>query len=176
MKKMISVAMLFLCACLPASAKSGQADGKPQLAFQTVTAGEMVFQGAVEGKNLRVRIFAPTSGWIAVGFDPDYMMKGANFILGYAENGQAVIEDQFGVASFRHQRDVDLGGKDDVSEKAAAVLPGGTEISFTIPLDSGDPYDKKLEAGKTYTIILAYGNTTDLNKRHKKKYTAELKL
>ena len=176
MQKMIVVAMLFLCACLFAGAKPGQADEKPQLAFQTVKAGEMVFQSAVDGKNLRVRIFAPTSGWIAVGFDPEFMMKGANFIIGYAENGQAIIEDQFGVSSVHHQRDVDLGGKDDVLEKAASVLPTGTEISFAIPLDSGDPYDKKLEAGKTYTIILAYGNTIDLNKRHKKKYTADLKL
>jgi hypothetical protein len=176
MKKMIAVATLFLCACLPASAKPGQADEKPQLAFQTVKAGEMVFQYALDGKNLKVKIFAPTSGWIAVGFDPDFMMKGANFIIGYFADGQAVIEDQFGVSSVHHQRDVELGGKDDILEKSACVLPNGSEISFAIPLDSGDPYDKKLEAGKTYTIILAYGNTIDLNKRHKKKYTADLKL
>jgi hypothetical protein len=176
MQKMIAMAMPFLCACLLAGAKPGQADEKPQIAFQTLNAGEMVFLSAVDGKNLRVKIFAPTSGWIAVGFDPSFMMKGANFIIGYAKNGQAVLEDQFGVSSVHHQRDVDLGGKDDILEKAASVLPNGTEISFTIPLDSGDPYDKKLEAGKTYTIILAYGNTTDIDKRHKKKYTADLKL
>jgi len=176
MQKLIAMAMLCLCTCLQAGARSGQADEKPQIAFQTVKAGEMVFQSAVDGKNLRVKIFAPTSGWIAVGFDPSFMMKGANFIIGYAEGSQAVVEDQFGVSSVHHRRDVELGGNDDVLEKSARILPNGTEISFTIPLDSGDPYDKKLETGKTHTIILAYGSTTDLDKRHKKKYTADLKL
>ena len=176
MKKLIAVAMTIACGHLVAAARSGQAEAKPPIAFQALHAGDMVFQSAVDGKNLRVKIFAPTSGWIAVGFDPSSMMKGANFIIGYAEGGQAVIEDQFGVSSFAHQRDVELGGKDDILEKSASTLPNGTEIRFTIPLDSGDPYDKKLEVGKTYKIILAYGKTTDLGKRHKKKYTADLKL
>ena len=174
MQKMI--AMAIGCGCLLVGAISGQAQEKPPIAFQTLHAGEMVFQSAVDGKNLRVKIFAPTTGWIAVGFDPKSMMKGANFVIGYAEGSQAVIEDQFGVSSFHHRRDIELGGKDDVLEKSAGILPNGTEIGFTIPLDSGDPYDKKLEAGKTYKIILAYGKTTDLSKRHKKKYTADLKL
>ena len=33
-----------------------------------------------------------------------------------------------------------------------------TTISFSIPLDSGDPLDKPLVAGKKYTLLLAHGN------------------
>jgi len=176
MKKMITLAMIILCGTLLAAAEPGQDETKPQIAFQTANAGGMVFQSAVDGKNLRVKIFAPTSGWIAVGFDPESMMKGANFLIGYAEGDRVVMEDQFGVSSFHHKRDVDLGGKDDILEKSASILPKGTEISFTIPLDSGDPFDKKLEKGRTYKIILAYGKTTDLSKRHAKKYSVEIEL
>ena len=176
MKKMIAMAWMILYGFLFAAAQPGQAEAKPQIAFQTLNAGEMTFRSAVVGKNLRVEIFAPTAGWIAVGFDPEFMMKGANFLIGYAVGDQVVIEDQFGVSSFHHQRDVELGGKDHIMEKSASTLANGTEIRFTIPLDSGDPYDKKLEVGKTYKIILAYGTTTDLGKKHRKKYAAELKL
>ena len=176
MKKLIALAMIISCGHLFAAAMPGQADMKPEIVYQTLKVGDMVFQSAVEGKNLKVKIFAPTSGWIAVGFDPTSMMKGGNFIIGYAEGDHAVLQDQFGVSSFRHKPDVELGGKDDILEKSAIILASGTELRFTIPLDSGDPYDKKLEAGKTYPIILAYGKTTDLAKRHAKKYSADLKL
>jgi hypothetical protein len=176
MKKIIALVIIISFGYISAVAKPGQADNKPQIAYQTVKVGAMVFQSAVDGKNLKVKVFAPTTGWIAVGFDPKFMMKGANFIIGYAENNQVVIEDEFGVGTFRHKRDVELGGKDDILEKSANILANGTEISFTMPLDSGDPYDIKLEAGKTYKIILAYGKTTDLTKKHAKKHSAELKL
>lgn len=176
MKRMLVMGTIFLGNCLFMLAKPGQADMKPQPVYKSLKVGEMVFQSAVDGKNLKVKIFAPTTGWIAVGFDPKSVMKGANFIIGYAEGGQAVLQDQFGVSSFRHKPDSELGGKDDILEKSASVLANGTEIAFTIPLDSGDPYDAKLEAGKTVPIILAYGTTTNMSKRHKHKYSATLEL
>ena len=37
------------------------------------------------------------------------------------------------------------------------VQNGVTELRFTIPLDSGDRYDRVLAAGKTYKVNLAYG-------------------
>ena len=34
---------------------------------------------------------------------------------------------------------------------------GITRIRFTIPLDSGDAFDKVLEQGRTYKVIYSYG-------------------
>jgi len=52
---------------------------------------------------------------------------------------------------------VDLGGTSDVSNVTGQVQNGTTTISFTIPLDSGDPNDIVYAKGNQYKVILAYG-------------------
>jgi hypothetical protein len=176
MKKMTVLAVMLFCGYLLATAVPKQMDAKPELVYQTLNAGDMIFQYAVDGKNLKVKLFAPTTGWIAAGFDPGFAMKKANFIIGFAEGDKVVIEDHFGSGLFSHKTDVELGGKDDILEKSAAIRADGTELSFTIPLDSGDAYDKKMEIGNKYKVLLAYGASSDLTKKHKKKSSVKMQL
>lgn len=81
MKTMIAMVTMVLCGLLPAVPLRGQQGGPPTITYKTLTIGDMVFRSIVDGKNLKVRIFAPTTGWIAVGFGPKSAMKGANFII-----------------------------------------------------------------------------------------------
>ena len=111
----------------------------------------------LEGGNLGVELTGPTTGWVAVGFDPEMMMQGANLIIGYLESGTPSLRDDWGVATTSHASDVDLGGSDDVTVDGGSESGGETTIEFTIPLDSGDEYDKPLSPGNTYPVILARG-------------------
>lgn len=111
----------------------------------------------LEGGNLGVELTGPTTGWVAVGFDPDQMMQGANLIIGYVESGTPSLRDDWGVATTSHASDVSLGGSDDVTVDGGSESGGETTIEFTIPLDSGDDYDKPLSPGSTYPVILARG-------------------
>ena len=126
---------------------------------------------------LKVKIFAPKPAGLLVGFDPKSTMKGANFVIGYVEGNQAVLQDQFGVSSFRRTSLTWNWAEKMISWKSRlSFSPTARSSVSPFPWIPGDPYDKKLEAGKTYPIILAYGKTTDLAKRHAKKYSAELKF
>jgi len=119
-----------------------------------------------EGKLLRVKVKAPTTGWVAVGFDPEKGMKGANIVIGYVKDGVAVAEDHFGSGAVAHKADTKAGGTDDVTGVGGSEADGATELSFSIPLDSGDARDKPLVEGSQYKVILAHGAKDKLSLRH----------
>jgi PKD repeat protein len=145
--------------------------------YEQVEVGGMRLRWKVKGEDLDCILSGPTTGWIAVGFDPTIGMESANIIIGYVYEGEYVeIRDDYGTAPSGHTADVAMGGTDDVSNVTGSETAGTTEISFTIPLNSGDTFDKELIPGNTYTIMLAYGSADDLDSYHSERFTTEIKL
>ncbi len=110
---------------------------------------------------LRVGLVSPGTGYVAIGFDPDHRMKGADFIIAAVEDGRLLIRDDYGDGSVRHTADTLLGGTDDIIEAAGSERNGGTTVEFVVPLATRDEYDKTLVPGRTYHILVAYHNTSD---------------
>ncbi len=102
-----------------------------------------------------IAISAPTTGWVAVGFNPSTMKKDADLIIGYVKGDSVFIQDNFGVSAVLHEPDTSLGGTDDVHAASGSEEDGVTRIAFSIPLDSGDKYDQKLARGESVKVILA---------------------
>jgi len=133
-----------------------------------VTVKVMAFLWKVDGDSLKVKLAAKTTGWLGVGFnpEPDQGMKGANFLLGSVKDGKAVVEDHFGTMKTNHKADEKLGGKLDVSDISGKETDGVTEMSFTIPLNSGDNNDKAIVTDGDTTVMLAYGKSDIMILKH----------
>ena len=118
--------------------------------------------------SLIVSVTAPSTGWVAVGFEPTSFMNGADLIIGYVESGTASIRDDYGTGQVTHDSDVNLGGTSDIRTLSGSQAAGETTISFKMPYNSGDQFDKTLEEGQTYTFIFAYGadNADDFTSTH----------
>lgn len=106
---------------------------------------------------VRIKLTAPTTGWLAVGFEPTSFMNEANLLIGYVSGGTAHARDDYGTGTVTHESDVVLGGTDNVELITGSEASGETVLEFRIPLNSGDAYDKVLMDGTTYTVIFAYG-------------------
>lgn len=127
--------------------------------WQEVTVSGITLRWATtSATELSVELSAATTGWVSVGFDPVMGMQGANIIIGYYASGSAEIRDDFGVAPTGHDADTNLGGTSDLTVDGGSESSGVTEIQFTIPLDSGDQYDKALVPGNSYLVMLAHGS------------------
>lgn len=128
--------------------------------------------------SLRIKITAPTTGWIAVGFDPISFMEEANLLIGYVSGGTVHIRDDYGITIHTHDADTNLGGTDDVTMITGSESSGETMIEFRIPLDSGDQYDKVITEGTTYLIIFAYGanGSDDYTSQHAWAETVSLEI
>jgi hypothetical protein len=111
----------------------------------------------VSGSNLEVELTAGTTGWVAVGFDSGYHMENANIIIAYVGSGSIYVRDDYGTAENVHQSDSVLGGEQNAGDQSGSEAGEVTTVAFTIPLDSGDLWDKKLEEGHSYQIVVMYG-------------------
>jgi hypothetical protein len=99
-------------------------------------------------------------GWVALGVSPIDVHSGANFLFGTVVDGETLVSDEFGSGRYEHVQDTSLGGTSDIVEYAGTET-SGTVIELKIPLDSKDVYDTFLEAGKIYSIIVAYQESED---------------
>jgi hypothetical protein len=126
---------------------------------------------------LRVGLVSPGTGYVAIGFDPERGMEGANFIIGNVQDGKAAVRDDYGISETGHIADTDRGGENNVLSSAGSEWPDQTIIEFVIPLDSGDPTDKPLIPGNTYPILVAYHGTNDaFSVRHTRRGSGEIQL
>jgi hypothetical protein len=138
-------------------AEPADASAADETPFATAEAIGMTLAWRIAGTELEVELTGPTTGWIAVGFEPSRAMKDANILIGYVDGDDAVMTDQFGTTMVAHRRDQEIGGSRDVLVISGSETGGETTIRFAVPLDSGDEYDQPLAAGETARVILAYG-------------------
>ena len=135
--------------------------------FKEVEVKDFIFQWKIDGENIDIILSAPTTGWIAVGFDPGRMMKDADILIGYVENNEVFMRDDFGAGYTKHKADTDLGGTDDITITGGSEIDEKTTLEFSIPLHSWDSNDRKLEQGEEYKLIFAYGKKDDFTSYHK---------
>lgn len=127
-------------------------------------------------ENVIFTVSAPTNGWVSIGFEPTKMMKDADIIIAYVKDGDLYIEDHYGNSNVSHKADTALGGEDNVKPVKGVETDNKTTVTFSIPLNSGDKYDKVLEEGKTYSIIFAYGKKDNFKSWHKYKGKSDITL
>ena len=167
MNKKIYILLLILVVLLltPISAEENRTittDG-----FQISEIKGIIFQWKIENEEIQIILSAPTTGWVAIGFNPSRMMKDANILIGYVQDGKVFMEDHFGSGYTKHKLDTDLGGTDDITILDGYEKEDKTTLKFSIPLQSWDSFDSKLESGEEYKVIFAYGKKDNFTSYHK---------
>ena len=124
-----------------------------------------------------IGIIAGSSGWTAIGFNPEFAMKGANIIFMAIDGKDIVMRDDFGNSTFSHSPDEDLGGSFDVEEYAVKADGDAAMYEFKMLLDSGDEFDGVLNAGEEYKVILSVNDRViDFDSKHTKKSSSQIQL
>ncbi|MCD4733340.1 DOMON domain-containing protein [bacterium] len=150
----LSLALLTLTACTTTIVDDDDSHG----GWQSESVDGITLRWRTEEGLLQVELTAPTTGWLAVGFDPGTGMLRANIIIGYVQAGIPWLRDDYGDATDSHRADVSAGGSNDILSTNGIEENGSTTLYFWIPLDSGDDRDRLLEAGESYSVILFYGD------------------
>jgi len=165
-----SFLLAFIILCLPFTISAMEFTHK-------IDVDNMTFQWKVDGENLHVGLKAKTTSWVGIGFNPTEGMKDANFILGYVKDGKLKITDHYGTTKRQHNKDSKSGGQNNITNASGNEAGGFTEISFTIPLNSGDANDGVIMTDKENIVLLAYGPGRDSFKtRHAFKTALKINL
>jgi hypothetical protein len=143
-----------------------------------VVIGEVHVWWSNDDEYLYVGMEAATTGWIAVGLDPESAMAGANYSIGAVTQEGAILWDAYGTAPVgaTHPPDEDLGGTDDTVVYEGVEEAGVTRFELQIPLDSGDEFDKALTIGGTYGVIAAVGSSDEYSAPHTSRAKGEITL
>jgi hypothetical protein len=130
----------------------------------SLTVDKMTFDWSVAGENLAVKLSAPTTGLVGIGFHPTDMMKDANIIIGFVKDGKVEISDDFGIQATQHTPDTKRDGQDNVTVVGGSETATTTTLEFTIPLKSGDANDGVIDPKADTVVLLAYGPDRDSTK------------
>jgi len=137
----------------------------------------MSFLWSIDGDKIHVQLSAKTTGWVAIGFDPEKAMQGADIIIGAVKKGKFKVEDHYGNRKRGHSSDKKLGGENNVLTPGGTEEDGVTTISFSLALNPGDKYDKPIKTDAAMKIMLAYGAGKDSFKsRHPYRTIYEINL
>ena len=131
----------------------------------------MELHWTVEGDSIYIGLSAPTTGWLAIGWDPSGpIMEGEDILIGYIRGRELFLQDYYANRSVTHANDVSLGGRDDVLEASGTEDQSSTTIEFRRGLDTGDRFDRPITPG-AHTVQLAYAPTDDFVTYHGEKRT-----
>jgi hypothetical protein len=138
---------------------------------------DISFEWRLDAEFIHIRLAARASGWIAIGFNTDGWMQGADLIIGYVKNGKAEVQDHFGIRGVQHIADKRNGGRDDITQAGGKEAGGLTTIWFTIPLDSGDENDHRIDTEGMTSVLLAFGpGRDDFTSRHRYRNVLQVHL
>ena len=151
------------------------ADGEYQL-NGTLGDGDFILYWQTVADEIYIGMVGKTTGWVALGISPTFMMENADMIMGYVTTaGDAEILDAYATGpTGPHPSDVDdkLGGTADISEYNGTEANGFTTIEFKRQLTTNDDYDKPFPSDTTIKIIWALGSGDDFDTPHIKRGSA----
>ena len=152
----------------------------------TIVSGEYAHETTIAGVDvywtndeysLGVGLVSPGTGFVAIGFDPEHQMEGANYIIASIHEGELTIRDDYGHELLAHMEDTARGGEDNIIASAGNEWPDQTVIEFIIPLDSSDAMDKPMLPGHQYTILVSYHSLLDsFSNRHTRRGSGLMQL
>jgi hypothetical protein len=143
----------------------------------TITVAGVDVYWSNDAYRLQVGLVSPGTGYVAIGFDPDRQMAGANFIIASMHEGELTIRDDYGHEILAHIEDTARGGQDNIIAAAGNEWPDQTVIEFVIPLDSGDAMDKPLLPGHSYTVLVSYHSMLDsFSSQHTRRGSEQMQL
>ena len=120
----------------------------------------------VHGDRIYFGLRSSAQGWLAVGFDPDGpAMQGADIVFGWVDGDTVVINDEYAPTLSSHVEDIELGGRDDLLQRAGSEDEEGTTIEWVRRLLTGDTKDRSITAGK-HLIMVAFSDSDDPSDYH----------
>jgi len=130
-------------------------------AQKTTTVSDISFTYTIEEELLKCTLEAKTNGWIGVGFNDKNSIVNSDLLLFNIIKGKASNRDLYVKSAGNPRRDSDLGGTNTIQLISGVEKDGITSVVFSIPLNSGDPFDFEHHLNEPFWLILAYSKEDD---------------
>jgi DOMON domain len=139
----------------------------PQCTAQTIPGMQEISQNGmtvtwkIAQERLLLTMRAPTSGWVAVGFNTLEGLAGTNLVMAAVEGQEVRLSDRYIVAPGDHRSVAELGGKPSAMLISGTEDATGTIIQFALPLHAADSFHVALTRGQSLHLLMAFSREDD---------------
>jgi hypothetical protein len=134
----------------------------------------------VQWAYIKDRIFfeveAPTSGWLAIGFNTSSAIEGNYLIMGHVVKGITTVIEHFTISAGNYKSFNDLNVASSIENESGQENNNQSKIKFSLPVKANNPFAKHLVAGTNYTLLLAYSQEDDFLHHSIMRTTIDIKL
>jgi hypothetical protein len=143
--------------------------------LRQASAAGVTFEWRVEGEHLSGCLQAPTTGWVAVGFNTRPALDGARLVMGRVAGGHAHAEVHRADPP-RHEARRAADGEPLLSHVSGAPSSAGTRLCFRMALRAGFAGDVSLRAEQATHLILAWSHEADFQHHSARREALEVML
>jgi len=115
----------------------------------------------IEEEHLLISVSAPSTGWVAVGFNTTDDLAGTNLIMAAVVGSDVILSDRYILAPGKHNPVAELGGTPAAIVVSGSENPAGTAITFKLPLLAQDKLHFDLSPGRSFHLLMAYSREDD---------------
>ncbi len=113
------------------------------------------------GDQVHFQISAPTTGWVAIGFNETDQLKNTYLIMGSVADETVTVLEHFVVGSEDYRSVETFGAPKLIHGTEGKEDTKGTVIKFSLPVKAIDSYRKELNKGNTYFLLMAFSLADD---------------
>ena len=121
----------------------------------------MKLQWEFVGEDIEFQIEAPSKGWLAIGFNETAALPGTYLLMASVENQVTKAVAYKIIAPGDYRPITTLGGKANLVILEGQEAQQQTTVRIQMPQFVNDGFHKKLIAGSTWTLLLAYSREDD---------------
>ncbi len=156
-----------------ASLASGPAQNKKE--HRIVKNGMEVVWYHGEGR-IFFEMRAPTTGWVAIGFNTSTHITGTYLIMGHMADDRPRIVEHYTIAPGNYRPIAVLGDQPQLDHTRGLEKEGRTELGFSLPSKNLGKYARNLAEGERYTMLLAFGREDDFQHHSVMRTAIDVKL
>lgn len=105
---------------------------------------------------------APTSGWIAIGFNNEPILQNTHFVIAAVSAAPVRIEEHIAIVP-NHRRVEELGRSPALLDAEGHFENGVSSLSFAVPHDFPGRPELKLAPGNDVSVMLAWSREADFD-------------
>ena len=126
--------------------------------------------------HLKITMQAPTTGWVAIGFNPENQLPGTSLLMARMRGGQAEALDFYTVGPGDYHPVTELGGRSAIGQIIGWERDGQTHVSFEIERDPGGKFHYELAEGKPFHLLMAFSREDDFDHHSMMRTATEIRL
>ena len=143
---------------------------------KTLEAEEFLLEWEHHEDHVTFTLFAPTDGWIALGFTENDDIVDTNLIMMKVDDDLIYAEDQYVVGFGKNPTVKSLGVESRIFDLDGNEANGKTTVSFSISKDKLDKYHFDLSEGREINVWLAWSVSDDFDHHSRKRILRKIEL